>query len=44
MVALNELRATLDEACLSNVEDTAKLSALWDRLAFAKQAGRQVDL
>lgn len=43
-VALNKLRATLDEARLSKTDDTAKLSAFWDRLAFAKQAGRQVDL
>ena len=43
-VALNKLRATLDEARLSQADDTAKLSALWDRLTFAKQAGRQVDL
>ena len=43
-VALNKLRATLDEARLSKANDTAQLSALWDRLAFAKQAGRQVDL
>ena len=43
-VALNKLRATLDAARLSQAEDTAKLSALWDRLTFAKQAGRQVDL
>ena len=37
-VALNKLRATLDEALLSKAEDMAKLSALWDRLAFAKQS------
>ena len=37
-VALNKLRATLDEARLSKAEDMAKLSALWDRLAFAKQS------
>ena len=43
-VALNNERATLDEARLSKVEDAAKLSTLWDRLAFAKQVGRQVDL
>ena len=43
-VALNKSRATLDEARLSQADDTAKLSALWDRLTFAKQAGRQVDL
>ena len=43
-VALNKLRATLDEARLSQADDTAKLSALWDRLTFAKQAGRHVDL
>ena len=43
-VALNKLRATLDEARLSKADDTEKLSALWDRLSFAKQAGRQVDL
>ena len=43
-MALNKLRATLDEARLSQADDTAKLSALWDRLTFAKQAGRQVDL
>ena len=43
-VVLNKLRATLDEARLSQADDTAKRSALWDRLTFAKQAGRQVDL
>jgi len=43
-VALNKLRATLDETRLSQADNTAKLSALWDRLTFAKQAGRQVDL
>ena len=34
----------LDKARLSKADDTAQLSALWDRLAFAKQAGRQVYL
>lgn len=29
-VALNKLRATLDEARLSEADDTAKLSALWE--------------
>ncbi|KAL9969690.1 hypothetical protein ACROYT_G021937 [Oculina patagonica] len=43
-VALNKLRATLDKACLSKAEDTTNLSALWDRLALSKQAGRQVNL
>lgn len=42
-VALNKLRATLDGARLSQADDTAKLSALWDRLMFTKQAGRHVD-
>ena len=40
--ALNNLRAILDDARLSKAEDMAKLSALWDRLAFAKQASRNV--
>ena len=43
-MALNKLPATLDEARLSKAEDTTKLPALWDRLAFTKQAGRQVNL
>ena len=44
IVALKNLRATLDEARLSKAEDMAKLSALWDRLAFAKQASPNINL
>ena len=43
-MALNKLRATLGEVRLSQVDDTAKLSALWGRLTLAKQVSRQVDL
>ena len=44
ILALKNLRATLDEARLSKAEDMAKLSALWDRLAFAKQASPNINL
>ena len=43
-MALNKLRGTLDEAKKSQAEETKKLSALWERLSYSKQAGRQVDL
>lgn len=43
-MALNKLRATLDEARLSQADDTAKLSALWDTLTFATQGGCHTDL
>ena len=43
-VALNKLRATLEEAQVSQADDTAKLLALWDRPTFAKQVGHHIDL
>ena len=43
-VALSKLRALLEEARLSKAEETARITALWDRLTFSKQSGKQVDL
>ena len=43
-VALSKLRALIEEARLSKVEETAKITALLDRLTFSKQSGKQVDL
>ena len=40
-VALNNLRATLDENQLSQVYDTDKLSALWEKLT-TKQVGMEL--
>ena len=43
-VALSKLRALIEEARLSKAEETAKITALLDRLTFSKQSGKQVDL
>ena len=43
-VALCKLRALIEEARLSKAEETAKITALLDRLTFSKQSGKQVDL
>ena len=43
-VALSKLRALIEEARLSKPEETAKITALLDRLTFSKQSGKQVDL
>ena len=43
-VALSKLRALIEKARLSKAEETAKITALLDRLTFSKQSGKQVDL
>ena len=43
-VALSKLRALIEEARLSQAEETGKITVLWDRLTFSKQSGKQVDL
>ena len=35
-VALSKLRALIEEARLSQAEETGKITALWDRLTFSK--------
>ena len=37
-------QSLIDEARLSNAEETAKITALLDRLTFTKHFGKQVDL
>ena len=39
-VALSKLRALIEEARLSKAEETAKITALLDRLTFSKQVSR----
>ena len=43
-VALNKLRGLLEEAHRGQATETAKLAALWERLAYFQQSGRPVDL
>ena len=43
-IAPSKLRALIEEARLSKAEETAKITALLDRLTFSKQSGKQVDL
>ena len=39
-----KLRGVLEEARRGQTTETAKLAALWERLAYSQQSGRPVDL